>query len=139
MANSANRVISTNNRTDLSRQLMGMLSVIPHSTITAFDEAGKKTGESAVEKLAQTAPRRNQNRAGQWACKKESSGKWVVYNPKHYRLPHLLIKPHQIISHGVNTGKFTKAHDYITPVEQEAIEQFEANFIEAMNQRLEKI
>lgn len=136
MANSANRVISSHNYSELTREVMSTLSAIPHASMTAFDEAGKKTGKSAVAKLKATAPRRNQNRAGQWKATKEDNGKWVIHCPKYYRLPHLLIRPHIVKSHGIDTGKKTGAHDYITPVEKEAIEEFEQNFVEAMNTKL---
>lgn len=64
-----------------------------------------------------------------WSAKK-IDGHWVVYNKTAPGLAHLLENGHEIVVHGVSTGKRSKAYPHIRKAEQniqEMVKELEKN------------
>lgn len=56
----------------------------------------------------------------------------TIYSKGHSSLTHLLEKPHKIIMHGKNTGKYTQARQHIAPAEEWAIKKLEERTIKRL-------
>ncbi len=97
---------------------------------TASNEAGK----SAEDELHRTSPARTGEYRKSWTYEEKSIRRgrayrteMVVWNPKHYRLTHLLEKSHRIANKYGSYGKSTpKPH--IAPAQQHAEELFMESF-----------
>lgn len=86
------------------------------------EKAAKISAREAVAELKVKSPRRpgHGEYADGWDFQKseESDIGYVTWNPKHYRLTHLLEKGHQVCNqHGGPWGR-ARAHRHIKPVEQ---------------------
>lgn len=98
--------------------------------LTASEEAGK----SAENELHQTSPSRTGEYRKSWTFEEKEirRGKayrteMVVWNPKHYRLTHLLEKSHRIANKYGSYGRSTpKPH--IRPAQEHAEELFMTTF-----------
>lgn len=102
---------------DIMRAFNGKVSAV--SEITA-EQVAKET----VEDLRRTSPKgATKNYSKSWAKKRDIDGSFIVYN-EEWRLPHLLEKPHQIISWGKYKG-MTEPVVHIKPAEEKAIKRFE--------------
>ena len=95
----------------------------------AFDDVERNTEEAAltcatesVATLKSTSPRRagRGEYAAGWAFQKSENADlgFVVWNPKHYRLTHLLEKGHQVCNQWGGPWGRARARRHIKPVEQ---------------------
>lgn len=102
---------------------------LEHILDNAFEDVERNTEEAArncatesVATLKSTSPRRpgHGEYAAGWSFQKSEEAKigYVVWNPKHYQLTHLLEKGHQVCNqHGGPWGR-ARARRHIRPVEE---------------------
>ena len=110
---------------------------VDNCLFVASDEAGR----TAEEELRRTSPVRKKNGGDyrkSWTYEEKAirRGKayrteMVVWNPKHYRLTHLLEKSHRIVNKYGEYGK-TKAQPHIAPAQKNAEETFAKVFKEEL-------
>lgn len=130
-------VISSKEATKLAKEMQGTLNAIPGACAEAFEEAGKRAGKEAVQKLKKTAPKARKGRAKQWKLTKEKNGSYVIHSKEPW-LPHLLENPHRIVSHGKQAGN-SRGYHFIAPVEKETVEKFEEYFEKEITKRMGNI
>ena len=102
---------------ELERILDNALTDVERAT----EEASLKCSKESVSTLKATSPGHGDYAAG-WAFQKSEEAKlgYVVWNPKHYQLTHLLEFGHII----AGTGKRSRAFPHIDPVNREASRKF---------------
>lgn len=109
---------------------------------TALEKASDMAGKEAEEELHSTSPVRKKNggdyrRSWTYEEKAIRRGKnnfrteMVVWNPKHYRLTHLLEKSHRIVNKYGQYGK-TTPQPHIAPAQKNAEQTFEKVFKEEL-------
>lgn len=67
---------------------------------------------------------------------KKGDSKTQIYNSKHGPLTHLLENGHEVISHGVATGKRTKKYPHIAPVDAWVAQELPQRIEKALDQTL---
>lgn len=86
------------------------------------EDAARTSAAESVAALKSASPRRpgHGEYAAGWAFQKSENAKigFVVWNPKHYRLTHLLEKGHQVCNQYGGPWGRARAHRHIKPVEQ---------------------
>lgn len=107
---------------DLARAVSKVLDEYRDATDEMVHKAVDKVSKESVKELKAESPYRTGAYSKDWAAKVETQGnKWaykkIVYNKKHYRLTHLLEKPHKL-----RNGLKSKPQPHIAPVEQKAVE-----------------
>lgn len=104
-----------------------------------LEEASDKAGKEAEEELHRTSPVRSGDYRKSWTYEEKTirRGKrnfrteMVVWNPKHYRLTHLLEKSHRIVNKYGQYGK-TNPQPHIAPAQKNAEKTFEKVFKEGL-------
>ena len=104
-----------------------------------LEEASDKAGKEAEEELHRTSPVRSGDYRKSWTYEEKTirRGKrnfrteMVVWNPKHYRLTHLLEKSHRIVNKYGQYGK-TIPQPHIAPAQKNAEKTFEKVFKEGL-------
>ena len=93
------------------------------------DKNAQKCARDAAKVLKTTSPQSEGHTeyAGSWGVKADKdTHTFTTWNRKHWQLTHLLENGHEIFSHGVSTGKRTRANRHI----ENAAEQFSREFVE---------
>lgn len=110
-------------RESIEAQLAEILNNYTEEVVEVLEKSAAEVANEAAEELKRSSPQRHGKYAKGWRVKQEVNRKgasYIVHNPKHYRLTHLLEKGHA----KVNGGR-TKAQPHIQPAEQKAIEEYE--------------
>ena len=96
--------------------------------------ASEEAGKSAENELHQTSPARTGDYRKAWTYEEKEIRKgksyraeMVVWNPKHYRLTHLLEKSHRIANKYGSYGRSTP-EPHIRPAQENAEREFEKVF-----------
>ena len=103
-------------------------SEIAKALVIFNEEVSKEIGEivddladKTVSKLKGASPRRTGEYADDWNSKLNKRGDRVIYQPKEYRIAHLLEFGHA----GRNGGRNIEAKPHIKKIETEVIKEFE--------------
>lgn len=104
-----------------------------------LEEASDKAGKEAEEELHRTSPVMTGDYRRSWTYEEKTirRGKrnfrteMVVWNPKHYRLTHLLEKSHRIANKYGYYGK-SNPKPHIAPAQKNAEQTFEKVFKEGL-------
>lgn len=104
-------------------------SEIAKALVNFNEEVSKEIGEivddladKTVSKLKGASPRRTGDYADDWDSKLNKRGDRVIYQPKEYRIAHLLEFGHA----RRNGGRNVTAKPHIKEIENEVIKEFEA-------------
>lgn len=108
---------------NLDRTVMAMLAQIPGLAQTAMEDAGQKSGEKGAATLRATAPQRTGKSAKAWTVDKQRGVYTIHAKAPHYRIVHLLEHGHRTV--GTKGKRRTKAFNYVKPVEQSTIRDYE--------------
>lgn len=85
-----------------------------------LEKAKEKAAKDGARSLKATSPKGRTGKYGKgWRAKKDGEA-WVIYNATRYQIAHLLEK-----GHAKRGGGRVPARVHITPVEDQAIKQFE--------------
>lgn len=109
----------------LAAEINRQLELYAEHTEETVRAIGEKAAQEGAQKLRNTSPRRTGKYAASWDYKQikhRDTKRFVVYNKEHYRLTHLIEK-----SHALRNGGRSTAQPHIKPVEQEMIQNFEAD------------
>lgn len=110
-------------RGSIEIQLAEILNNYTEEVIEVLEESAAEVANEAAEELKRSSPQRYGKYAKGWRAKRETNRKgasYIVHNPKHYRLTHLLEK-----GHAKANGGRTRAQSHIQPAEQKAITEYE--------------
>lgn len=117
----------------LSSEIGSILSMYSNNVTEATEKWLKETAEQTAKNVKANAKSAGFKGAKEyisgWKTKKVN-GHWVVYNAKKPGLAHLLEHGHEIVVHGVSTGKRSKAYPHIKKAEEqinELIKELEKN------------
>lgn len=120
----------------IETQLARILNAYSEEVVEVLDQSAKNVAKETVEELKETSPKRHGKYGGKyakgWAFRRETTLKgssYVIYNPKHYRLTHLLEKGHA----KVNGGR-TRKFPHIQPAEQRAVKGYEQTIRRRLSQ-----
>ena len=89
--------------------------------------SSKKIADKGVNTLKQTSPKRTGKYSKGWSVKVEDNGynfSSTIYNATHWRLTHLLEKPH-----AKRNGQMTKPKKHIAPVEKQCIDEYKKDVV----------
>ena len=117
----------------LSVEVGRVLEQFRATTEIALSEAVNEATEEIVKDLRATSPKRSGKYAEGWTrtpknVKKRQAGyARIVYNPKHYRLTHLLE-----YGHAMPDGGRSEAQPHIAPAEERGIDNFERKLLEKL-------
>lgn len=106
----------------LSTEIGSILSMYSNNVSEATEQWLKDTAQKTaknVQKNASSAGFKGGKKYIKGWTYKKKDGKYVVYNKNAPGLAHLLENGHQIVVHGVATGKRTRAFKHIKPAEEE--------------------
>lgn len=100
------------------KELEGILNNALTDVERATEEASLKCSKESVSTLKATSPGHGDYAAG-WAFQKSEEAElgYVVWNPKHYQLTHLLEKGHQVCNQFGGPWGRSRARRHIKPVE----------------------
>jgi len=104
----------------LSAEINKSLKEYTSDVTKKLEISKKKVASEAVNELKATSPRRTGGYAKGWTQRKDGTSR-IVYNKTHGSLTHLLEN-----GHANRDGGRTAGIPHIAPVEQHAIEEFEA-------------
>lgn len=133
----SNVVVSTRTPEKLRREITSLMAKVPGAAENAFDKAAKKAGTEGAKQLRRVAPKRTGKSANAWTVKKEKGAYYIHAKAPHYRIPHLLEHGHKTV--GKKGKRFTRAFNYIAPVETEVNEKFEEYFEEFVGAELQEV
>lgn len=128
---------------EMESVIMDALEDYGEKASEVFQETFPKVGEEAAAELRQTSPVRTGDYAASWTFgMRDSRGskkknKLVVYNKDHYRIVHLLEKPHALRNGGRYEPENAKTGStiHVKPVQDKA----EKTAIERVKDKLENL
>lgn len=115
---------------NFSVQMADILKEIGANVDESIDEALKKVPKKASTKLKSVSPKRHGKYAKGWRVKRIDDKTAVVYNAALPGFTHLLENGHVIKNSKGEYGR-APAHKHIAPVEEESIEEFVRNLMQA--------
>ena len=115
---------------NFSVQMADILKEIGANVDESIDEALKKVPKKASAKLKSVSPKRSGRYAKGWRVKRTDDKTAVVYNAALPGFTHLLENGHVIKNSKGEYGR-APAHKHIAPVEEESIEEFVRNLMQA--------
>lgn len=114
-----------NNIIDISGLSTEIGSILSQYSNTVYDETekwlkktAKQTAEDVKAKARQAGFEGGEDYIEGWTYRKKD-GKYVVHNKKRPGMAHLLENGHDIVVHGIATGKRTRAFPHISEAEKE--------------------
>ncbi len=118
MKNWLERSMSFNLESEIAKALVNFNEEVSKEIGEIVDDLADKT----VSKLKGASPRRTGDYADDWDSKLNKRGERVIYQPKEYRIAHLLEFGHARRNGGRNVG----AKPHIKEIESEVIKEFES-------------
>lgn len=117
--------------TKLASAIAETLQVYNSDLTEAVKENSKKIAKKYALKLKKQSPKLTGDYSKNWTAKETGKGKYrsvyTIYNKDEYPLTHLLEN-----GHVGRDGKRVQANVHISPVEQEAVEEFMDTVTEAI-------
>lgn len=108
----------------VSIQMEKILDEFSDKVNEVLKEAGEQTSEETAEKLRMKSPIKTGAYASGWTTKKQGDT-YIVHNPSHYQLTHLLENGHVIRNKYGTYGRWSPSKKHIKPVETWANKEYQ--------------
>ncbi len=103
---------------DLQREIQRQLEQYSDAIQEGALDKAKEVSAEGVSRLRSTSPERTGKYKSGWSRKQVGNG-YVIHNKTHYRLTHLLEKPHL-----QRNGRMSTPQVHIKPVEEIVIDEY---------------
>ena len=108
----------------VSIQMEKILDEFSDKVNKVLKEAGQETSEETAEKLRMKSPIKTGAYASGWTVKQQD-GSYIVHNPAHYQLTHLLENGHVVRNKYGTYGRWSPKKKHIKPVETWANKEYQ--------------